>query len=367
MQKESDLLRMNDLKKNKWEFSKYKIRSMKKSLCTGKGTTKSDSTCDSLGSGKTASQLYQSKIKNRKSKKEKNKTKSTKKAKEAVNDDSFEKIISETSGLSLEVDSATKEINQKFYYMPNLKQAYYGKNEPQRKVLIDQFSKFLKNLFKNDFQPNEEFVRLNKVYCPVKQKNKKCLVLDLDETLIFAHEEIKDTNFDEQIKLYIGEGQTHTIMVYFRPHLRDFLEYVSKKWEIVIFTSSSSIYANAILQRIDPDNKYFSFRLFKDSCYRDCNDHLIKDLSIIGNRTLKETVMVDNSIDSVIYQLDNCIPIVPYYGDSKDQELVQLAKFLDILHVRDNLQSVCREYFKLKDFLNFDNLKDIEQFIVEEL
>lgn len=356
MNNNSGYLASNDLKAKYWEKEKISQRKMQR---YPSGKTNEKKSCHTQSTKESLNSLQP-----RPTKKTRKRRVKSKKSKDS-NEDSFEKRISETSGLSLE--EIARPVLQKFYYLPNLKQAYTGKNERQRKVLIDQFSKFLKNLFKNNFKQNEEFLKLNKVYCPVRQPGKKCLMLDLDETLIFAHNEVSDPNFDEQIELYIGEGRTHTIFVYYRPFLREFLEYVSKKWEIGIFTSSSNIYANAILQRIDPQNKFFSFRLFKNSCYRDCNNHLIKDLDIMGNRDLRDLVMVDNSIDSVIYQLDNCVPVVPFYGDSSDQELVSLAKFLDLLHASEDVRAFNADYFRLKEFLGFDNLKAIQEFVVGSL
>ena len=362
----SSKISASDLKKKYWDFKQNNVRkrNAKPSLMGKNASYKTDSTRDSFGFNSVSSL---SKKKNKLAKKKLKNKKPKSKIQTSIVEDSFEKIISETSGLSLEVASEKHDEVERFYYLPNLKYAYMGKNESQRKVLVDQFSKFLKNLFKNDFQQNKDFVKLNRFYAPVKQSKKRCLVLDLDETLIFAHNESTDQGYDEKIDLYIGENRTHSIYVYYRPFLKEFLEYVSTKWEIGIFTSSSNIYANAILERIDPENKYFNFRLFKTSCYRDCNNHLIKDLEIIGNRELKNIAMVDNSIDSIIYQLDNCIPCVPYYGDSKDQELVSLAKFLDILYQVPDLRTFNVDYFQLKQFLKFDNLKAIERFIIDEL
>jgi TFIIF-interacting CTD phosphatase-like protein len=47
-----------------------------------------------------------------------------------------------------------------------------------------------------------------------------------------------------------------------------------------------------------------------------------KDLSII-NRDLSKMVLVDNSPFSYLYQVENGIPILPYYG-GEDCELLGL-------------------------------------------
>jgi CTD small phosphatase-like protein 2 len=43
----------------------------------------------------------------------------------------------------------------------------------------------------------------------------------------------------------------------------------------------------------------------------------IKDLRVI-NRDLKDLVLVDNAAYSYAFQLDNGIPILPYYHGSQD-------------------------------------------------
>jgi CTD small phosphatase-like protein 2 len=54
----------------------------------------------------------------------------------------------------------------------------------------------------------------------------------------------------------------------------------------------------------------------------------VKDLRVIANRDLKKMVLVDNAPYSYYFQLDNGIPIVPFYDDSTDTELLTLHKFL---------------------------------------
>jgi CTD small phosphatase-like protein 2 len=43
----------------------------------------------------------------------------------------------------------------------------------------------------------------------------------------------------------------------------------------------------------------------------------VKDLRVI-NRDISEMVLVDNAAYSYAYQLDNAIPIIPYYKGKND-------------------------------------------------
>jgi CTD small phosphatase-like protein 2 len=41
---------------------------------------------------------------------------------------------------------------------------------------------------------------------------------------------------------------------------------LSQFFEIIIFTASHSSYANTVLDFLDPNNEFFSHRLFRESC-----------------------------------------------------------------------------------------------------
>jgi hypothetical protein len=56
---------------------------------------------------------------------------------------------------------------------------------------------------------------------------------------------------------------------------------------------------------------------------------LSKDLRVIGNRDLRNIFLIDNSSLNSIPQLTNFIPIIPFYFDKNDRELVKLAAFLE--------------------------------------
>jgi CTD small phosphatase-like protein 2 len=57
----------------------------------------------------------------------------------------------------------------------------------------------------------------------------------------------------------------------------------------------------------------------------------IKDLRIIKNKSLKDLVIIDNAVYSFGYQLENGIPILPFYKDKNDEELLHLIYYLRCL------------------------------------
>jgi CTD small phosphatase-like protein 2 len=73
-------------------------------------------------------------------------------------------------------------------------------------------------------------------------------------------------------------------------------------------------------------------RLYRDSCIRTADGVYVKDLRIFENCiNLEDIVIVDNAVYSFGYQLENGIPIIPFYDDKEDEELLHLMQYLECL------------------------------------
>ncbi|EED16813.1 general stress response phosphoprotein phosphatase Psr1/2, putative [Talaromyces stipitatus ATCC 10500] len=157
-------------------------------------------------------------------------------------------------------------------------------------------------------------------------RGRKCLVLDLDETLVHSSFKVLE-RADFTIPVEI-EGQWHNIYVIKRPGVDQFMKRVGELYEVVVFTASVSKYGDPLLDQLDIHN-VVHHRLFRDSCYNHQGNY-VKDLSQVG-RDLRETIIIDNSPTSYIFHPQHAIPISSWFSDAHDNELLDLIPVLEDL------------------------------------
>ena len=213
-------------------------------------------------------------------------------------------------------------------------------------------------------------------------QEKKMLILDLDHTLIchsdLIHsndksprtegisrevintEESKETTAEQCSILYT---RLRKIPFVKRPFLQEFLELVSKLYEVYIFTASETEYAMEIVTHIDPFRTFIQGFLTRDSLsYIYYGDRIfgLKELASFVNRSKDNIIIVDDSIHAWALDLDNLIPIKGFYGDADDNYLPLVGELLkelvDVMDIRDRLH----EIFALNDWVeyfvkNFEN------------
>jgi CTD small phosphatase-like protein 2 len=110
-------------------------------------------------------------------------------------------------------------------------------------------------------------------------------------------------------------------------------------------------YAKAIVQYLDPGQELISGLLTREDCVKTSEETSLKDLRVLG-RPLEEVVIVDNSIVSYLGQLDNGIPIIPFYNYKQDSELPQLQEFLlDMVLREKDVRKHIRKYFHYDEML----------------
>ena len=169
-------------------------------------------------------------------------------------------------------------------------------------------SKYYHSKITNQSSKNNDLNKIlnkpNVPYIKTEMKKKFCLVLDIDETILHT----MNLPFENYFLL--------------RPGVVNFLEEISKLYEIIIFTSSPKSYADPILDKIDIENKFFSHRLYKDHVIFE-KGKSVKKLNLIG-RDLNKIIFVDNMKCNAKYNLKNLYLISTWIHNLNDQELIKL-------------------------------------------
>ncbi|RLN52663.1 hypothetical protein BBJ28_00007172 [Nothophytophthora sp. Chile5] len=107
----------------------------------------------------------------------------------------------------------------------------------------------------------------------------------------------------------VFNGVEYTVNVKKRPHMEYFLKRVSKLFEIVVFTASHKVYAEKLMNMLDPHR------------------NLIKYVS-------------------------NGIPIETWYDDEGDAELLNLLPFLESLVDVDDVRPIVEKQFQLQKLID---------------
>jgi len=170
----------------------------------------------------------------------------------------------------------------------------------------------------------------------------KTIVFDLDETLVHCCDE-----GDYEINIPTASISARMNV---RPFAQTCLKEASQLFEVVMFTASHQIYADTVLEYLDPEG-YISHRFYRDHCVL-VNGVYVKDLRILGNRNLKDVAIVDNSVYSFAYQLDNGIPITSWNSCSGDTELLKLIDYMQELHKVDDVRNLNREKYRIRKLLD---------------
>uniref|UniRef100_H3A708 CTD small phosphatase like n=1 Tax=Latimeria chalumnae TaxID=7897 RepID=H3A708_LATCH len=170
---------------------------------------------------------------------------------------------------------------------------------------------------------------------------KKCMVIDLDETLV--HSSFKSCSSTGLIIPSKTNNIKHEKSVVKQEHI-----YLHKKpvggggdlFCILLLTVISK-YADPVADLLDQWG-IFRARLFREACVFHKGNY-VKDLSRLG-RDLSNVIIVDNSPASYIFHPENAVPVESWFDDLEDTELLDLIPFLEILSKEDEVYSMIQDF-----------------------
>lgn len=164
---------------------------------------------------------------------------------------------------------------------------------------------------------------------PLSNGNRPTLVLDLDNTLIYASTK-ELVHFDHQLTVHYN-NKTQKVWIIERPGLKKFLDLMSQYYELVLFTAGIRQYGIKVMKKIDPNMRigYFLDRRFCTFLGRNSKNQELytKNIQILG-RNEKQILLIDDREYSFALNTDCGILIPSFDGDLKDQQLEHLSKFL---------------------------------------
>ncbi|MEO7716022.1 MAG: HAD family hydrolase [Capsulimonas sp.] len=166
--------------------------------------------------------------------------------------------------------------------------------------------------------------------------NRKLLVLDLDETLVYAARRPLERAAGFAVGPYF---------VYKRPGVDDFLAFCFAHFETAVWTSATRDYAEAIVQILFPQPPSFLWAIERCTVRYDpdCDAHVgTKNLVKLKRRgyRLEQVIVVDDSPEKHLRSYGNLVRVAPWTGDTADDDLLRLPRYLRTLANVENVRTV---------------------------
>jgi RNA polymerase II subunit A small phosphatase-like protein len=164
------------------------------------------------------------------------------------------------------------------------------------------------------------------------------LILDIDETLVYATREPQGPNCDFRLEEYF---------VTKRPCLEEFLDRIFRRYLVAVWTSASSSYAAQMVTHIFPDPTRLQFVWDRSRCTirreLESNDfYIIKDLKKVKRRgfKLERVLMIDDTPRKPCRNFGNHLALTVFEGDTADRELPSVLPYLNWLSGQENFRVI---------------------------
>ena len=281
---------------------------------------------------------------------------------------SNDSTTSESSSISKEKETNNNQLNDYynsfdfFQFEQNFKKYYVDSSKNNN----GNYDNYVKNALKlislipfrnpgisEKIEEIKKNLTLTYPICPL-DKNKKLLILDLDETL--AHSDLdfslkdKIQKYDTILHFNSDEEKNIPIPLLIRPWTKEFLDYAVQEFDLVIFTASDKQYANEIIDFIEKDKKYFKMRLYRNHCLFIEPGLYIKDLRIFSDyKNIEDIIILDNSLFSFANQLNNGILITSFFYDLNDTFLENVKCYLEYIKIQKDIRLMNKESFRFEE------------------
>lgn len=175
---------------------------------------------------------------------------------------------------------------------------------------------------------------------PSNGTNKKTLVLDMDETMIFS------SIFPPRKPVQGFKSGKPEFYVHKRPGLDEFLKVATEKFDVYVFTFAQREYAEPILDEVCPFIPR-EHRFYRESC-RVEKGAIMKDLEIFG-RPETDVILVDDNKDNMKFYPKNTILVPSWWGSPYDEVLIQdVIPALDMCAAVKDVRPVISQFRKRK-------------------
>lgn len=170
----------------------------------------------------------------------------------------------------------------------------------------------------------------------------KLLVLDLDETLVYA----TTTPLVDRPAANFRAGLYY---VYERPHVRPFLQACFGLFTVAVYTSASPVYAVEIVAQLFGENaSRLLFVWASERCSRvydaEAQDfYWRKNMGKVRKRfgwPLSSVIVVDDTPQKWAQSYGNLVHVAPWEGDPNDTELPRLLIYLTALRDKENVRAI---------------------------
>lgn len=156
---------------------------------------------------------------------------------------------------------------------------------------------------------------------------KPLLVLDLDETLIYSSKKTLYQKYSFKVFSYY---------IYERPELKKFLTEIDKFYSLAVWSAGADVYVEKIVERIFSDEFQLDFVWGRSKCNflgganKEESSNYLKNLHVLKNYNyeMEQVLILDDTPRVCMKNLNQAIFPKPFYGETYDDELYALTKYL---------------------------------------